>query len=298
MKTGIICLVLIQFLLVCSCDRNALNEYIVNRTDYSYTGDLNDSSKVLQEHSFFNRDSIKIKYINEKDSYFYLTEHQRKEGILTRTFFDLDSNYQYSSISKLDKLFRENKTQFYDSSGKVTYTMNFTYRGESKELLKQENIFQDGSSQCMVYEYDLYGNLVMKSRFTKEDSLLLEEHRYSYDYKDRIVTDTAYYIEGRKILNYEYRDDLLFFITEEFEVFSDTDTSYIPLGNSYWKKYYTYDNSRNILEIRTIRMQRNSESFGLDSRILMEYKDGLVVQKKLVNSKDQIIYKLEMEYIY
>lgn len=291
-------IILLTAAIFAGCTNSKLKEYVVYRTNYTYTDNSTDSSTVIIEHSFFNRDSIKTNYISEKTGYFYVADIDRKKGSIKKMFYALDSSFNYYSVSSLDRENRETRIEFLDSASVVTYAMNFEFLDNTSKVIKQVNVFQDSSQQETFTTYDQYGNLKDKIRISTSDTTLLESHKMNYDNEGRIVLDTAYYPEGRKIIFNEYREGFLFFKTEEFEVLSADGTEYLPLGNSYWKKYYVFNDQRQLIEIRNIRMHRYSETFGLDSRLVMEYKNDLKVKETLINKSDQKVYSIDMNYIF
>ena len=285
-------------LLASACSGNKLKEYREYKTTYSYKDGIADSVTVLEEHSFFNKDSIVIKHFNEKVGYYYLAYYIKKKGLLRRDFYEMDSTFKYSSISRLDNLGREVESRFLDSSSNVTYTLKMDFLGTGNKIKRQRSIFMDSSMYKLIYNYDDDDNLVEKSSISNSDTSVLEYHDIDYSEDGRILIDTAYYPEGRKIIHNEYRDGLLFYRTEKFEVNDGSASRYRPLGNSYWKRYYICDGEGRELEIRTIRMQSNEKSFGLDSRIVRKYEDDLMIRETLINSSDQIVYSRTFEYVY
>ena len=284
-------------LIIAGCNQNKLKELITYQTTYTYKSDTCDSVTVLLEHTFFNRDSSIIKFINYKDGYYYTADYNKKNNTLSKKFYSSNSVFLYSNISQLNNDKLEIKTEFIDSLNNVTYSIKKYYKKNTDQLEKQQNIFSDGSIQEYLYEYDEYSNLLKLSNVNNQDTVLEEFHKITYNNSGRIINDTIYYPGTRKIVVNEYKNDLLFYTIEKFEKKSDTSINYIPITKAYWKKYYLYNDKRILSEIRNIKMALNSKSFNLDSKVEIKYfSNGLIRQKMFYNSEKQKIYSINMDY--
>ncbi len=204
-------------LLASACTHNKLKELVIYKTTYTYSDSKCDSVVSVSEHYYFNKDSAVLKYINHDDGYFYLAENEKKNNILNRKFFTTDSSFLYSSISQLNDDGLETKTEFYDTSDNITYTIIRNYKKNSKLIQKEQSVFSNGSLRELIYEYDENDNLLKQSKVNNRDSVVTEYHQITYDASDRIIHDTIYYPETRKIVENKYLNDKLFYKIEKFE---------------------------------------------------------------------------------